>query len=43
MALNDMLKYATPDQHDMHLVLVKDKAICLYFVVKAKLKFALCF
>jgi hypothetical protein len=34
--LAGMLKYVTPERHDLHMA-INDKQLCLYFVVKIKL------
>jgi hypothetical protein len=41
--LNNMLKFATPERHDMYMAVNGDKAICLYFMVKIKLNMMPCF
>jgi hypothetical protein len=35
-SLAGMLRYMTPERHDMHMA-IHDKQLCLYFVVKIKL------
>jgi hypothetical protein len=42
--LAGMLSYLTPERHDMHLAVhPNEKALALYFVVKAKFRFVPCF